>query len=143
MPLLLDLGRTLAGWRQEAGLTQAALADALALDRVHLWRLEKGRRRTRASTLEEIARVLGKPSGVPAVEIFDSLIDAAGAAIAPESAKSEGSIRRKRKRRRKAALRQDLQAIRVLVEGPDAPPVGGGPELFLRRRVYAAIDSLG
>lgn len=146
-PHLLELGRRLRYWRQRAGLTQAALADALAMAELHIWRIEKARRRTRRSTLREIAAVIAsscrqRGDGVNAADVLAEFLTAGGPGIAPESPKSDGSVRRKRKRRRRENLKHDLALIRQLVDGPDAEPVSGGPELFLRRRVNAAMDRL-
>lgn len=144
---MVELGQRLRYWRERAGLTQAALADALAMAKLHIWRIEKARRRTRRSTLREIAAVIAdscrrRGDRVNAADVLAEFLDAGGLAIAPESKKSEGSVRRKRKRRTKANLRHDLELVRQLVDGPDAEPVSGGPELFLRRRVNAALDRL-
>lgn len=145
VPHLLELGRSLRSWRQLVRLTQTALADELAMDPNHVWRLEAGRRRTRASTVEAIADVIaaaGRRAGVDVdrTEVRRSLIAAAGPALAPESAKSATSIDRKRKRRRRANLRHDIALVRSVVDGENAEPVRGGPELFLRRRLMAELD---
>lgn len=148
VPFLLDLGQTLQHWRRRAGMTQSALAESVAMSDRHIWRLEHGRRRTRSSTLDGIARaiaVTGRRNGaidVPSDVILDALVAAAGPTLAPETSKSVTSIERKRKRRRKADLRHDLTLIRAIVDGPDAEPVGGGPLLFLARRTHAALDAL-
>ena len=143
VPHLLELGRTLRDWRARAGMTQRALADALAMNHVHVWRIEKGRRRTRASTLTHIALALAdatrrSASPLDAVEILTAFLEAGGEAIAPDTAKSERSVQRKRKRRTRENLKHDLAMIRSLVDGPNAERVHGGPEHKLRERIDAA-----
>lgn len=147
VPKLIELGQRLRYWRLQAGITQAALADALAMHRVHMSRIERGRRRTRQSTLTHIAIALveaGRRSGHPldAVEILTDLLDAGGEAIAPESNRSEWSVQRKRKRRVRENLKHDTAMILELVGATDELPVQGGPELFLRRRANDAYHRL-
>jgi transcriptional regulator with XRE-family HTH domain len=143
VPYLLDLGRTLRYWRTAADMTQAALADALAMSAVHVWRIEHGRRRTRRSTLTHIALALADASRragrtLDAVDVLSAFLEAGGPAIAPESPKSERSVERKQKRRVRENLKHDLVAIVERVDGPAAALLTGGPEMYLRRRVDAA-----
>ena len=56
------LGERLRGFREAAGLTQAALAQAANIGRVTLVRLEKGEQSPRFKTLDAIARALGRHS---------------------------------------------------------------------------------
>lgn len=146
IPALLELGRVLRHWRLRAGMTQARLADVLAMDPNHLWRVERGRRRTRESTLTHIAVALADATRrtadpLDAVEVLAALLDAGADVLAPETARSERSIPRKRKRRTRANLRHDLAMI-IEMTGGDPSQVKGGPELYLRRRVDAACDVL-
>ncbi len=54
------LGECIRGFRESAGLTQAALAQTADIGRVTLVRLEKGAQSPRFKTLDAIARVLGR-----------------------------------------------------------------------------------
>ena len=55
------LGRRIRQFRESAGLTQEALANAAAIGRVTLVRLENGDQTPRSKTLNTIAQALGKP----------------------------------------------------------------------------------
>lgn len=54
-----ELGRLLAGWRAEAGLTQEWVADQLGCDQGKVSRLEGGRRTIDVESLVRILSVLG------------------------------------------------------------------------------------
>ncbi len=54
------LGERIRGFRESAGLTQAALAQAANIGRVTLVRLEKGEQSPRFKTLDAIAKALGR-----------------------------------------------------------------------------------
>lgn len=54
------LGKRIRGFRESAGLTQAALAQAANIGRVTLVRLEKGEQSPRFKTLDAIAKALGR-----------------------------------------------------------------------------------
>jgi transcriptional regulator with XRE-family HTH domain/Zn-dependent peptidase ImmA (M78 family) len=56
-----DLGARIAEAREAAGLTQAALADNLSIDRTSVVRLEAGERKVSATELAMIAQVLDLP----------------------------------------------------------------------------------
>lgn len=55
------LGLTVRRLRQEAGLSQEALADAAGLDRAYISGLERGRRNPTLASLTRIATALGVP----------------------------------------------------------------------------------
>ncbi|MCL2668386.1 MAG: helix-turn-helix domain-containing protein, partial [Micrococcales bacterium] len=55
------LGRRLAQAREDAGVTQEALARAVGLDRTAVVRLEKGERRLSVPELVAVAEVLRRP----------------------------------------------------------------------------------
>ena len=54
------LSERIRGFREAAGLTQAALAQAANIGRVTLVRLEKGEQSSRFKTLDAIAKALGR-----------------------------------------------------------------------------------
>ncbi len=54
------LGERIRGFRESAGLTQAALTQAANIGRVTLVRLEKGEQSPRFKTLDAIAKALGR-----------------------------------------------------------------------------------
>lgn len=103
VPHLEALGRRLCELREAAGLSQARLADSAELSPTHIASLERGTRRTRASTLERLGGVLGAD--------VEELIGLAGPALAPESPHRDRIERRRRRRwakkrrRRRAAKR--------------------------------------
>lgn len=57
----VDLGARIAEAREASGLTQAALAESLGIDRTSVGRLEAGSRKVSAGELAEIAQALGRP----------------------------------------------------------------------------------
>jgi transcriptional regulator with XRE-family HTH domain len=52
-----DFPITLRRVRQQNGLTQLKVADLLGYDRIHIWRLEHGRRRPSKAFLHAFVRV--------------------------------------------------------------------------------------
>ncbi|HEY8543502.1 MAG TPA: XRE family transcriptional regulator [Acidimicrobiales bacterium] len=56
-----ELGGRIAEAREVSGLTQAALAERLGVDRTSVVRLEAGQRKVSAHELAEIAEILGRP----------------------------------------------------------------------------------
>src|SRR6266576_3057441 len=94
-PALRALGRRVAELRRAAGLSQAGLARCAELHRATVWRIERGERRTRRSTLERIVAALGEPA-----EVVDDLVAAAGDALAPESQHADRVDRRRARRGR-------------------------------------------
>lgn len=137
-PYTRRLGQLLRLLRHAAGMTQRELADNLALGRSTLTMLELGRRRTRLSTLREIAAVLAPLVGRDCEVVLAALVQAAGPALAAESARSEGSIARKRKRKAREDLKHDIAMVRRVAK--DSTPVEGGPRFMLRRRLNAELD---
>lgn len=136
-PYLAALGRVLRSWRTRAGLTQTELADRLAMSRVHVYRLEAGRRRTRQSTLEHIAHAIAwecrrRGHDVASRQVLSELLTAGGSAVAPETARSAGSVERKLGRRRREALRADLRGVAEMLGRTIET---SGPEYLLRRRL--------
>lgn len=51
-------GLTVRGLREEAGLSQEALADAAGLHRTHVSLIERGQRSVRLETVEALAKAL-------------------------------------------------------------------------------------
>lgn len=97
---LLTLGRLLGTVRRASGLTQAELALYADLHRVQVARIERGMSRTRRSTLERLAAalVVSNPGLGSAHRLADDLVEAAGPALAEESAYAERVARRRAKR---------------------------------------------
>ena len=62
------LGERIRGFRESAGLTQAALAQAANIGRVTLVRLEKGEQSPRFKTLDAIAKALSRHTTALLVE---------------------------------------------------------------------------
>jgi transcriptional regulator with XRE-family HTH domain len=56
-----ELGSRLAQAREDAGMTQEGLAQAVGLDRTAITRLEKGQRKLSAPELVAIAKTVGRP----------------------------------------------------------------------------------
>lgn len=140
LPHAEQLGLVLRTLRHEAGLTLSGVASRVGLAVSTVCHLELGQRRTRVSTLREFALVLGPATGRDPSRLLAVLVDVAGPALAAETARSEGSIARKRKRRRREALKSDIAAMRLAVG--DDRPVEGGPEIRLRQRAMEAADVL-
>ena len=92
------LGALLSALRQKAGVTDRDLAAASQVSERHLQRLRAGVRRTRASTLERIARALAPRLYLDPLELHDTLVMTAGRALAPES-EFRGRVDRRRQRR--------------------------------------------
>lgn len=109
VPYLEALGRRIRDARTAAGMTQAAAGLAAELSRNHLSSLERGVRRTRASTLERLASALTE-DGEAAAELHRELVVLAGPALAPESAYADRVARRRRRRYRQVGLREAWRA---------------------------------
>lgn len=133
------LGALVCLLRGGAGLSQRQLARAVGLSDRFLSHVELGRRRTRLSTLREVAAVLAPLVGRDREVVLGALVEAAGPALAAETGRSEGSIARKRKRKVREGVKVDTADVRRLLLG-DAEPVKGGPEFMLRRRLNADLD---
>ncbi len=102
VPHLECLGHLLKRLRKTAGMTQRDLACSAELSSWMVSQIELGTRRTRQSTLRRIARAI--VGAVPNVstedELTEQLVEAAGAALAPESGYRD-RVDRRRKRRAK------------------------------------------
>lgn len=107
IPYLIGFGTLLGTMRRQAGITQANLARWAGLSETQVYRLERGVRRTRRSTIERMAWVISlgpdedyvSPFGDPAV-ITGTLIRAIGPALAPESDHTDRVTRRRALRER-------------------------------------------
>lgn len=103
-PHLRALGSALRSLRQHAGLTQAAVADLTGMSPHTISRIERGRDRTRRSTLARIlAAMLNEEPSLGNIDhLLDGLIRRAGPALAQESPHRERiEARRARRERRK------------------------------------------
>lgn len=91
------LGRMLRTTRRALGMTQEQVALGAGMHRVHLDRLESGKRRTRRSTLTRIAAVfvVQEPRLGPVGRLVADLVAEVGPALAEESAYAERVARRR------------------------------------------------
>ena len=89
--------------RRERGLAQAEVAARAGVASRSLRRIERGERRTRATTLGRLARAIDEADP----DLVHLLIGAAGVALAPESAFAD-RVDRRRRRRLIAASRRFL-----------------------------------
>ncbi len=96
------LGRLLRGLRKAAGMTQRDIARSAELSSWMVGQIELGTRRTRRSTLRRIARAIvgAHPNASTEDELTEQLVEAAGAALAPESG-YRARVDRRRARRAK------------------------------------------
>lgn len=104
---LVRFGRALAELRRQAGLSQAELAWKASTTETHVGRLERGERRTRASTLDHIALALVQSCpalGDPAA-LLDDLCALLGPALAAPTRREGKSAREIERRRRQRAER--------------------------------------
>lgn len=138
VPYTRRLGQGIRFLRTDAGWSRHQLADAVCMASGSIANLELGRRRTRRSTLQEIAKSLGVATDRDPTEVLEWLVALAGPALAVETAKSPTSIARKRARRRRENLKRDLAKLNEIVG--DDEPVSGGPEFMLRRRALDAAQ---
>jgi transcriptional regulator with XRE-family HTH domain len=108
-PHLHRLGRLLSTTRRALSLTQEQVALEAGMHWTSLQRLELGTRRTRRSTLRRIAAVfvLHSPRLGPVETLLEDFVQAAGPALAEESAYAERVARRR-------ALREDRDWQRAL-----------------------------
>jgi transcriptional regulator with XRE-family HTH domain len=102
VPHLENLGQVLRHHRKASSLTQAQLGAAAELSVQMISLLELGNRRTRRSTLQRIARAIvdAHPNAPSEDELTEGFVEAAGAALAPESG-YQARVDRRRKRRAK------------------------------------------
>jgi transcriptional regulator with XRE-family HTH domain len=104
-PHLEALGAEVRRLRKLTTLTVAEFAWEIEVCVQHLWRLERGVRRTRRSTLARIAEAVD--AEVPELGgtkvILTRLLELTGPALAPESEYAARMDRRRARRRRKAA----------------------------------------
>lgn len=59
MDIRIDFARNLKHYRQARGLTQAALAAAMDVDRAHVSAMERGQQNVTLQTLQRVAAHLG------------------------------------------------------------------------------------
>ena len=59
MDVRARVGKNVRAYRERAGLSQEALADAAALDRTYVSGIERGRRNPTVVVLERVADALG------------------------------------------------------------------------------------
>jgi transcriptional regulator with XRE-family HTH domain len=110
LPLLAALGERLRELREWAGLSQRLLGEAAELSADQVSRIERGRRRTRRSTLARLAGALAA-HGRDGDQVLAELLELVGSALAAESAFA-GRVERRRvarfdRRRRQEAWRAE------------------------------------
>jgi transcriptional regulator with XRE-family HTH domain len=99
-PYLLAMGAALRAARVDAGLPVSQLSERCGVDRWHLDDLERGRRRTRASTLERICGALTAGDS-ERDQLHAQLVALAGPGLAPESQYADRIARRRLRREAK------------------------------------------
>lgn len=111
LPLLEGFSEVLRRHRALAGISQRQLHLATGLAKRTIERLEHADRRTRHSTIRRIALALAEARGAfcLADEIADEMIQALGAAAAPESRRMAGIERRRNHRVKKMAEDPDAE----------------------------------
>lgn len=108
-PYAEALGRMLRSLRDEAAMTQSQLGALATLQSSSVSAIERGRRRTRRSTLERLVAVLLPEQRREA--IIDELVEVAGPALAPESDWAE-RVARRRERRERRELPKTIAALK-------------------------------
>lgn len=112
VPYLERFGQVLQKLCRQAGLKQVEVAGGAQLSASHFWKLTRGLRRTRASTIARIANVLAPEIGVDPKTLETKMLRAIGPALAPEAdpAHRERIDRRRQERvakaRRKAFVKE-------------------------------------
>jgi transcriptional regulator with XRE-family HTH domain len=105
---LEELGGLIAHARQRAMLTQRQLAHGAGIGERHLQRIEAGHRRTRESTLADVADFLARLLGAEPDGLLELFVDTAGEALAGESAYADKIAARRRKRARRRVIDEVL-----------------------------------
>lgn len=100
-PHLDALGELVRALRHDAGLSQVELGRRAVLSGSQVSAIERGRHRTRRSTLERVVGVLFDDEDRVEV-VLAELLEAVGPALAPESDYAERVERRRIRRERKA-----------------------------------------
>lgn len=100
--------------RQPDQLRQVELANRSDLSAYQVGQIERGRRRTRRSTLQRIVAALVDEDLVE--EVVDGLVEIAGPALAPESIHADRVARRRaaRARRTRAQIQRMLHQLEAL-----------------------------
>lgn len=100
VPFLREFGAILRGFRVHVGATQSMLGIEAQMHPMHVYRLERGARRTRLSTIWRLASALADFSDgeLDADDVAELLVEAVGPALAPES-KYEDVLAKRRARR--------------------------------------------
>jgi transcriptional regulator with XRE-family HTH domain len=123
LSLLAALGERLRELREGCDLSQVELGERAQVSRDQVGRIERGRRRTRRSTLARLVGVLAD-QGLDGDRVLAELLELAGDAVAPESAFA-GRVERRRvarfdRRRRQAAWRAEWAERMAAVEREQA-----------------------
>lgn len=122
-----ELGRLLVERRRRTGRSQQDVAACAGLATRTLRRLERGERRTRRSTLERLARAIDGEDP----DLLDSLVAAAGLALADESLYRD-RVERRRQRRQSAASKRFVTEVVIIRTWS---PFGVVETVTTRRRV--------
>lgn len=122
VPYLATAGARLRAARVESGLLIREVAERAAIGANHVSAIERGKRRTRRSTLARIVTVLVDDDDNRR-RLLAELVDLAGPALAPESAYQERVAKRRRERSldaltpKLAALRKDRALLLGIAAG--------------------------
>lgn len=131
-PYLLALGRRVLAERQAAKLSRRVVALRMGYSPKTPQHIEQGSRRTRAATLEALARALVGPQKGTA--LLEELVALAGPALAPES-EYEPKTSRDRERRARRRIREEALELRRLLRGWKAGTLTVGEQSRLLWRV--------
>jgi transcriptional regulator with XRE-family HTH domain len=111
IPHLVAMGEALRETRRRAGLTQQQVATLATVTGGHLSVIERGKARTRRSTLERLVAAM-----VPEVEVaglVEDLVGLVGPGLAPES----DYVERLKRRRARRARRERPAKSKALSDG--------------------------
>lgn len=106
------LGAAVLAFRKRLGIARQAAADAALLSPWGLWAIERGVRRTRASTLARIAEGLVRSADPDDAESLDAATLAAGwVALAGPALAAESPFRERIERRARRRQRRKVQGL--------------------------------
>lgn len=114
LPHLKALGARIAALRSAAGWSRPQLAERAQLSVHGLKKLERGVRRTRASTLRRLVEALAPAVDCDIEDLQAELLALAGPALAPESKYAERVAARRERRHRPRTTRRPIDRAAVL-----------------------------
>jgi len=138
-PHLAALGEHVRALRTEAGIHQHQAAALASLTAGHVSAIERGRRRTRRSTLARIVAALVPDEDRHEI-VLDELVEVAGPALAAESDYLE-RVARRRARRDRSAVKETRTIMRTTIAMLRREVDRGGPHVEKRRRILAGLEA--